>query len=363
MGLFQNFVAGSQVRSKPFRSKSAASRAADPQLGAESLESRAMMAAFVRSLGAGMPDLAAASDSGWSATDNRTNVTTPTFSGTVRGAAVSVNLFDGQTQIGTAPVVNGVWAFVVDPAGALPQGRHAISAQAIDADGNFGPRSRALPLEVITAAPVAPTVGIDPRSDSGAKGDGFTNLATPIIGGVAPVGSYVVVKVDGGADIPLLVGRRGAWSFRPLLADGSHTVTALAENAAGLRSTLSTFSLTVDSLKPTAALAFIEADNEVEVRFSRPVSGVDAGDFRITGVFAGRPFDLPLNGQQVTARTGGFSVVQTDADGRVYRIRMNQPEIQGGTYSIRIVAARSGIFDKVAGNPLLGTIPPATATF
>ena len=56
-------------------------------------------------------------------------------------------------------------------------------------------------------------------------------------------------------------------------------------------------------------------------------------------------------------------MVQTDADGRVYRIRMNQPEIQGGTYSIRIVAARSGIFDKVAGNPLLGAIPPASATF
>lgn len=354
MGLFKNCDAGSRVRTE---------RASASRLGAESLESRAMMAAFVRSLAASQPDLAAASDSGWSAIDNRTSITTPTFSGAVRGAAVSVNLFDGQTQIGTAPVVNGVWTFTVDPAGALPAGRHAFSAQAVDEVGNFGPRSRGLPVELITAAPVAPTIGIDPRSDSGAKGDGFTNVSAPVIGGVAPVGSRVVVKIDGGSDIPVLVGRWGAWSFRPVVADGSHTVTALAENVAGLRSTLSTYSFAVDSVRPTAALAFIEADNEVEVRFSRPVSGVDAGDFRITGVFAGRPFDLPLNGQQVVARTGGFSVAQTDADGMVYRIRMNRPEIQGGTYSIRIVAANSGIFDKVAGNPLQGTIPPASATF
>ena len=127
-----------------------ASRAAAPRLGAETLESRAMMAALVRTLAANQPDLAPASDSGWSAADNRTSVSTPTFSGTTRGNVASVNLFDGQTRIGSAPVVNGVWKFTVDPAAALRPGRHAISAQAIDKNGNFGPRSSALPVELIT---------------------------------------------------------------------------------------------------------------------------------------------------------------------------------------------------------------------
>jgi hypothetical protein len=143
VGFFQKFFA-----SRRPGSMRAASRAAAPRLGAEALESRAMMAALVRTLGASQPDLAPASDSGWSAADNRTSISTPTFSGTARGGAASVNLFDGQTRIGTAPVVNGVWRFTVDPAASLPPGRHAISAQAIDRNGNFGPRSSALPVEL-----------------------------------------------------------------------------------------------------------------------------------------------------------------------------------------------------------------------
>jgi hypothetical protein len=116
-------------------------------------------------------------------------------------------------------------------------------------------------------------------------------------------------------------------------------------------------------VKPTATLAFVEADNEVEVRFSRPVSGVNAGDFRVSGMFAGRPFDLPLNSPHVVHSTGGFSVTQKGTDGTVYRIRMNEPEIYGGTYTIRIVAAGSGIFDRVARNPLQETSQRLVATF
>ena len=358
MGFFQKFFASRRVRSTH-----AASRAAAPRLGAEALESRAMMAALVRTLGASQPDLAPASDSGWSAADNRTSVSAPTFSGTARGGAASVNLFDGQTQIGTAPVVNGVWRFTVDPAASLPPGRHAISAQAIDKNGNFGLRSSALPVELITSAPAAPTVGLNPRSDSGTLGDHLTNVVRPRIGGIAPAGSKVFVSVNGASYTPV-TPVRGGWGTWPApFANGTQTITAYSENVAGLRSSLTTYSFTVDSVKPTATLTFVAAENEVEVRFSRPVSGVDAGDFRVSGMFAGRSFDLPLNSRQVVQATGGFGVTQKDADGMVYRIRMNQPEIFGGTYTIRIVAAGSGIFDKVARNPLQETSQRLVATF
>ena len=340
-----------------------ASRTAAPRLVAEALESRALMAALVRTLAAGQPDLAPASDSGWSAADNRTSVSTPTFSGTARGGAASVNLFDGQTRIGTAPVVNGTWRFTVDPAASLPPGRHAISAQAIDKNGNFGPRSSALPVELITSAPAAPTIGLNPRSDSGTLGDHRTNVVRPRIGGVAPAGSKVFLSVNGASYTPI-TPVRGAWEAWPApFSNGTQTIRAYSENVAGLRSSLTTYSFTVDSVKPTATLTFVEADNEVEVRFSKPVSGVDTGDFRVAGMFAGRPFDLPLNSRQVVQTTGGFRVTQKDADGMVYRIRMNQPEIAGGTYTIRIVAAGSGIFDKVARNPLQETSQRLVATF
>ena len=338
MGFFQKFFPAARVRSTH-----AASRTAAPRLGAEALESRAMMAALVRTLAASQPDLPPASDSGWSAADNRTSVSAPTFSGTARGGAASVNIFDGQTRIGTAPVVNGVWRFTVDPAASLPPGRHAISAQAIDKNGNFGPRSSALPVELITSAPVAPTVGIS---------------------GAAPAGSKVFVSVNGGSSYTPVTPLRGRWETWPApFSNGSQTIDAYSENVAGLRSSLTTYSFTVDTVKPTAMLTFVDADNEVEVRFSRPVSGVDTGDFRVAGMFAGRPFDLPLNSRQVVQITGGFSVTQRDADGMVYRIRMNQPEIFGGTYTIRIVAAGSGIFDKVARNPLQETSQRLVATF
>jgi len=342
------------------RTSRKASRTSSPRLGAESLESRSMMAALVRSLAAGTPDLAPASDSGWSAADNSTSVTAPTFSGTVRGAATAVKLFDGQTLLGTAPVVNGTYSYAVDPAAALPAGRRIVSAQAVDAEGNFGPRSRPLTVAVITAGPASPTIGLDARSDSGAKGDRLTNVTSPLISGVAPAGSRVVVTVDGGSDIPVRVGTRGAWSFRPVVANGPHTITAQAENVAGLRSTLATYTVTIDSLKPTASLTYIEADMEVEVRFSKAVSGVGPGAFRVRGEVDGRRFDLPMNDRRVVASTGGFSVSQVDADGMVYRIRMNHHEMMGGTYSIT-TSPNSGIIDR-AGNSLLNT-SEVSATF
>jgi hypothetical protein len=259
--------------------------------------------------------------------------------------------------------VNGVWRFTVDPTASLPPGRHAISAQAIDRNGNFGPRSSALPVELITSPPAAPTVGLNPQSDSGTLGDHRTNIVRPRISGAAPAGSKVFVSVNGASYTPV-TPLRGGWGTLPSpFSNGTQTITAYSENVAGLRSSLTTYSFTVDSVKPTATLTYVEADNEVEVRFSRPVSGVDTGDFRVSGMFAGRPFDLPLNSRQVVLTSGGFSVTQKDADGMVYRIRMNQPEIYGGTYAIRIVAARSGISDKFVRNPLEETSQRLEVTF
>ena len=84
------------------------------------------------------PDLDAASDSGASNSDNVTNDTTPTFSGTAEpGATVSV--YDGAVLLGTTvATAGGTWSFT---SGALAEGPHSISATATDAAGNVSPAS------------------------------------------------------------------------------------------------------------------------------------------------------------------------------------------------------------------------------
>ena len=84
------------------------------------------------------PDLEAASDSGASNSDNVTNDTTPTFSGTAEpGATVSV--YDGAVLLGTTvATAGGTWSFT---SGALAEGPHSISATATDAAGNVSAAS------------------------------------------------------------------------------------------------------------------------------------------------------------------------------------------------------------------------------
>ena len=107
-------------------------------LSLESLESRALLSAVPF---ASRPDLVAASDAGSSATDNRTNVSAPTFTGTARNAQ-SVKIFVGRTEVGTAPVVSGGWSFTHP---GFADGRYAVSAQPVGDGGTLGRLTAALP--------------------------------------------------------------------------------------------------------------------------------------------------------------------------------------------------------------------------
>jgi hypothetical protein len=318
----------------------------------EHLESRAVLAAAVASI----PDLVTASDSGWpgdvrATTDNRTAVTAPTFSGTARNA-VSVTLFNGTTPLGTVPVVDNAWTLSIDPAAALAAGRHAISAQATDAEGVTGRRSKPLTVGIVTAAPAAPTVGLQSTSDSGVKGDGITNVKTPVLAGRAPAGSRVILQIDGGSERVIVTARTGAWSFRaPALADGSHAVSVRSMNVVGLESGLTSFTLTVDSVRPMAKLEFLAAENQVEVTLSRPVRGLSLGNFVVSGNLGGRSGSLALNHRSVVAATGGFVLEQKAGvpAGTVFRIRSVSGEAFGGDYRISLTVPRAGIVETESG--------------
>ncbi|MDX6320611.1 MAG: hypothetical protein QOF52_469, partial [Propionibacteriaceae bacterium] len=76
------------------------------------------------------PDLTAASDSGKSATDNITNVMTPTLAGTVPGLGTNeatVELTEGTSVIGSDSTLGG--AYSIAPSVALAPGVHRIQAR------------------------------------------------------------------------------------------------------------------------------------------------------------------------------------------------------------------------------------------
>jgi large repetitive protein len=157
------------------------------------------------------PDLAAASDSGKSSTDNITNDNTPTVSGSGAEAGATVTLYDsdGTKVLGTATAdVSGKWTIT---SSSLADGDHSLTAKQTDIAGNTSTASA--PLNVI----------IDTTADAGAA---LALSAASATGGVnADAVSITLSGID--SDI-------GSGTIT--LSDGSHTAThtlTAAEIAAG----------------------------------------------------------------------------------------------------------------------------------
>ena len=104
------------------------------------------------------PDLAAASDSGTSHTDNITDVTTPLFTGTAAANSL-VTLFDGTTAVGSGNAsAAGAWSIT---SSVLAPGTHSVTATAADTAGNLSTASKALSVTINPSAPVsASTIGL-----------------------------------------------------------------------------------------------------------------------------------------------------------------------------------------------------------
>jgi len=118
------------------------------------------------------PDLTAGSDTGASNSDNLTQSTTPTFTGTSEASA-TVKLYDtdGVTLLGTT-TANGSGAWSIT-ASSLSEGAHTLTAKAVDFAGNTSVASSGLTLTIDTTAP---TLSI--TSDAGALRIGQTATVT-----------------------------------------------------------------------------------------------------------------------------------------------------------------------------------------
>ena len=162
--------------------------------------------------------------------DHITNDNTLTLTGTAEANSV-VKVYDGATLLNSVTADGtGAWSYTT---AALANGAHSLTATATDAAGNTGVASAALSVTVDTVAPVAPSIATF-STDSGVVGDHITNDNTLTLTGTAEANS--VVKVYDGATLlnSVTADGTGAWSYTTAaLADGAHSLTATATDAAG----------------------------------------------------------------------------------------------------------------------------------
>ncbi|KAB8044655.1 Ig-like domain-containing protein, partial [Janthinobacterium aquaticum] len=201
------------------------------------------------------PVLSSASDNGTSNSDAITSVTRPTITGTAEaGSTVTLYDTDGVTVLGTAVVAgNGSWSMT---SSVLAGGSHALSVKATDAAGNTSAASAALQIVIDTAAPAAPaTPVLSSASDNGtSNSDGITSITRPTITGTAEAGSAVTLYDTDGVTVlgTAVVAGNGSWSITSsVLAEGSHTLSVKATDAAGNTSASSpALTVTIDTTAP-----------------------------------------------------------------------------------------------------------------
>jgi VCBS repeat-containing protein len=197
------------------------------------------------------------------ANNGTTNDNTPVLSGTAEANSIVI-VSDGTTVLGSA-VANALGAWSFSP--SLTDGTHNLSVTVRDAAGNTGPASSTITVTVDTVAPPAAT-GLTLTNDIGTPvnipNGGLTNDSTPVLSGSGQVGSIITVSDQNGVLGSTTVGAGGTWTFTPAtaLADGTHTFSVTASDAAGNVSAPSTIGVVIDATPPAAALNVVASNDE-----------------------------------------------------------------------------------------------------
>ncbi|MFM8890701.1 MAG: Ig-like domain-containing protein, partial [Planctomycetia bacterium] len=314
------------------------------------------------------PDLISLDDKGASSTDNKTNVTTPTFTGTAEPFA-TVTLLADTKAVGTGSAdAKGAWSIKLGT--ALADGTYSMTAKSVDKAGNASPASKALtPVVISTSAPATPSVSLSASTDTGVKGDNATNSLTPAFNGDAPAGAKVNLYrvTTTGSAAPEFLGTAsvgaaktgttvGAWSFatptKQPFTEAAWRVIAKTLDVFGNESAGTEAALTISRTVPTVAQWVQESKQSVTVTFSRPTTGLKAASLRYVGTLGTAVVDLPITDSKVIAELGTAPVtaVSPDADGyaSTWRITFNKGVATGKSFTLRLRAAGAGIADRFA---------------
>lgn len=233
------------------------------------------------------PDLIAADDSGIN-TDNVTNKTTPTFTGTAESGTV-VTLYDtnGTTVLGSTTASGGTWSIT---SSTLSETTHTLTVKSVDLAGNTS-TSLPLSLTIDTSAPTS--LALSTASANTSTSSNGATLATLSSSDSSAV-TYALATGNGSNDL-----NNGSFTISGTnlnvggssLAAGTYKIylsaTDLAGNVSYLAQTFTVNSVpTVSSIvRAGGAASAVNASAtsaSYTVTFSESVTGVDSSDFVLT---------------------------------------------------------------------------------
>ncbi len=207
----------------------------------------------------GVPDLATASDTGRSSSDDVTSDTTPTFSvsGGSTGDVATISATNGSVTRSCTYTIGSATSCDVSP--ALTDGTWSVSGTLTDPAGNVSPAGSSTSFTLDTAPPSAPAApDLVASSDTGASdADNLTNDTTPALSiPGANTGETVEFTATQGATTrtcSYVVGVASSCDISPALGDGAWSVAARVTDLAGNQSPVgAALSLTIDSTAPSA---------------------------------------------------------------------------------------------------------------
>ncbi|MFK3736356.1 Ig-like domain-containing protein [Massilia sp. TN1-12] len=282
--------------------------------------------------------LALSADTGSSAVDFITKTAAQTISATLAAPLASGDTVYGSLDNGASwsDLTSRVSGTTLTWSGATLSGSNTLRLQIVDAAGNAGiPAVQAYVLD--TTAPAAPgRPSMTGASDTGfSNADAVTRNTTPTFTGTAESGSTVTLYDTNGTTIlGSATATGGTWSIASsILAEGSHTLTALATDTAGNRSAASAgLAVTIDTAAPTgfalsattvasanatsgAAIGTLSAADSQAVAYTlvagNGTNDADNGRFTISGG------TLAVGGAGLSAGTYHLYLAATDAAGNV----------------------------------------------
>ncbi len=197
------------------------------------------------------PDMCDCDDSGFSDTDNLTNIEDPFFEGTA-DIGSTVSLFVDGVLVGQE-LVNTVDGWLIQ-VGPLADGTYTIEATATDAAGNTSATSTATLIEIDTTAPATPLApDLQAGSDTGdSSTDDLTNNTNPTFEVNAEAGSIITLYVDGNPEnTAVSTGATTTITLTLPLSEGVYAITIDATDAAGNESAESpALMIEVDTTEP-----------------------------------------------------------------------------------------------------------------
>ena len=266
-----------------------------------------------------------ASDSGVKG-DGITNDNSPTFNviGVAPGATVTLfrAAVSNGVQVGTpAAVANAIGAAdgtakLTDP-GPVPDGAYNYSAKQTDVAGNVSQSSAFLALTINTQVPAAPSLALDPSSQTGTSGTLTANPRPTIDVGLIAAGATARLFRNG--TLVKTVANAPATSFTftesNALTNGTYTYTAQQTTPAGNVSTTATLAVTVNtSATPAGPTVTLDPSSQ-----STPGNGQSTTVnhnlvFDVAGVLPGASVALLRNGTTVAtgSSAAGGTVTVTD---------------------------------------------------